>query len=115
MAAAASFLHQQRAAPPAVFRIVRIAGAPSQRDARHTHRRPAAEDGESQAHAASGRFVGTLLNRRKKFSVVCRAISSSETPRVSASTLAVSTTKDGSLRLPRCGPGARYGASVSTM
>ena len=35
---------------------------------------------------------GTLENRRKKFSVVWREISSSETPRVSASTLAISTT-----------------------
>ena len=35
---------------------------------------------------------GTLLNSRKKFSVVWRAISSTDTPRVSASTLAVSTT-----------------------
>jgi hypothetical protein len=35
---------------------------------------------------------GTLLNSRKKFSDVCRAISSKETPRVSAKTFAVSTT-----------------------
>jgi hypothetical protein len=35
---------------------------------------------------------GTLEKSRKKFSVVCRAISSNATPRVSASTLAVSTT-----------------------
>ena len=41
-------------------------------------------------------------------------MSSNETPRVSASTFAVSTTKAGSLRLPRNGKGARYGASVST-
>jgi hypothetical protein len=34
--------------------------------------------------------------------------------RVSANTFAVSTTKDGSFRLPRNLPGARYGASVST-
>ena len=40
--------------------------------------------------AASRR--GTLANSRKKFSVVSRAISSNETPRVSASTFAVSTT-----------------------
>ena len=39
---------------------------------------------------AAGR--GTLLNSRKKFSVVWRAISSGVTPRISASTLAVSTT-----------------------
>ena len=42
--------------------------------------------------AAASLARGTLLNRRKKFSVVWRAISSNETPRVSASTLAVSTT-----------------------
>jgi hypothetical protein len=35
---------------------------------------------------------GTLLNRRKKLSDVCRAISTKETPRVSAKIFAVSTT-----------------------
>jgi len=51
----------------------------------------AAENCQGHRHAiASAR--GTLLNRRKKFCVVWREISSSETPRVSASTLATSTT-----------------------
>ena len=84
-------LDQQGAAAAAVFRIARIAGAPAQRRPRHAGRRSAAENGQRQRHAAA--FAGgTLLNRRKKFSVVWRDISSSETPRVSASTFAISTT-----------------------
>ncbi len=43
-------------------------------------------------HAATAAGRGTLLNSRKKFSVVWRAISSGGTPRVSASTWAVSAT-----------------------
>src|ERR1700688_1511603 len=91
-AARASALNQQRAAPPAVFWIVRIARAPTERDARHAHGRPAAQDGEGQTHAASRKVRGTLRNSRKKFSVVWRAISSGDTPRVCARTFAVSTT-----------------------
>ena len=45
-----------------------------------------------KAHADVANVRGTLLNRRKKFSVVSRAISSSETPRAAAKTLAVSAT-----------------------
>ena len=85
-------LDEQCSAPAAVFRIGRIADAPAQRRPRHAAGRPAAEDRELQRHAAAAAVRGTLLNRRKKFSVVCRAISSNETPRVSASTFAVSTT-----------------------
>jgi len=44
---------------------------------------------------------------------VCSPISSMDSPRNSPSFRAVSFTKAGSLRLPRCGTGARYGASVS--
>src|SRR5689334_21908821 len=84
--------HQQAAAAPAVLRIVRIAVTPAERDARHAHGRAAAEDRVSQTHAAPARVCGTLLNSRKKFSVVCRAICSKLTPRMSASTLAVSIT-----------------------
>ena len=51
--------------------------------------------------------LGILLKRRKKLSVVMAAISSPVTPIVSASTRAVLVTKDGSLRLPRNGTGAR--------
>src|SRR6185437_3234217 len=107
-------LNQKRAATPPVLGIVRVAGTPAQRNARYAHRRSAAENREGQAHAASASSRGTLLNRRKKFSVVCCAISSADTPRASARTLAVSTTYAGSLRFPRNGSGARYGASVST-
>src|SRR5215468_3256315 len=106
-----SALRQQRAAEAAVLRVVGIAAAPAECRARYAGGRAAAEDRQRQRHAVAG----TLENRRKKFSVVCREISSRPTPRVSASTLATSTTYDGSLRLPRCFPGARYGASVSTM
>ena len=84
-------LDQQRAAAAAVFGIVGIAAAPAERRARHAGGRAAAEDRQRQRHAAAF-AAGTLENRRKKFSVVCREISSSDTPRVSASTLATSTT-----------------------
>ena len=80
----------QRAAAAAVFGIVGIAGAPAERGARDAGRRAAAEDCQCQTHAATG--CGTFENRRKKFSDVWREISSSETPRVSASTFATSTT-----------------------
>ncbi len=98
---------QQRGAPPPVFRIVRVAGAPAERRPRHAHRRPAAQNREFHRHAnfadadcvnlsaataGPGEGLGTLLNSRKKFSVVWRAISASLTPRTSASTLAVSVT-----------------------
>src|SRR4051794_37711953 len=83
---------QQAAAAAAVFRIVRIAVAPAERPARPANGRAAAEDGEGQTHAACATGCGIFLNSRKKFSVVCRAMSSNETPRTSARTLAVSTT-----------------------
>src|SRR5258708_40224877 len=81
---------EQRAAAAAVFRIVRIACAPTKRRPRHPSRRSAAKNFQGQRHAAAS--AGTLLNRRKKFSDVCRDTSSSATPRVFASTFAVSTT-----------------------
>ena len=89
---AARAFDQQRTTPPSVLRVVRIAFAPAKRDARNTHGRAAAENGECEAHAALASWRGTLLNSRKKFSVVCRAISSADTPRTSAKTLAVSAT-----------------------
>src|SRR4051812_35075715 len=107
-------LDQQRAAPPAVLRIVRIAGAPAAAQSRHTGRRTTAQNDEPQAHATASTGCGTLANSRKKFAVVWAAIASRERPRVRASTAAVSTTYAGSLRRPRRGSGARYGASVST-
>src|SRR5215212_8542434 len=84
-------LGQQRTAAAAVLRIFGITGPPAERRTRHAGRGSAAEDRERQGHAIAS-ADGTLLKRRKKFSVVCREISSSETPRVSASTLATSTT-----------------------
>src|SRR5262249_60700650 len=112
--------HQQRRPPAAVSGVARIARSPPQRGARNTARGTRAEDREARRHAARRQARadwvslsapaacgGTLRNRRKKFSLVCRAISSGDTPRVSARTLAVSTTYAGSLRLPRCRPEAR--------
>src|SRR5215475_14457365 len=104
---------QKRATAAAILGILGIAGAPAERRTGDAGGGAAAKDRERQCHAAMA--AGTFENRRKKFSVVCREISSSETPRASASTFATSTTYAGSLRLPRNFPGARYGASVSTM
>ena len=84
-------LDQQRAAAAAVLRIAGIARAPAERRTGNAGRRSAAENGQGQRHAVDS-GAGTLENSRKKFSVVWREISSSETPRVSASTLAISTT-----------------------
>src|SRR5882724_4530135 len=84
-------LDEQRAAAAAVFRIVGIAGSPPERGTRDASRGSAAENSQAQRHAVAS-AAGTLENRRKKFSVVWREISSNETPRVSASTLATSTT-----------------------
>src|SRR5690606_23703671 len=86
----ARLLHQDRAAAPPVPGIVRIAGAPAQRRSGYPARRAAAEDRDGQAHATASR--GTFENRRKKFSVVCRATSSGDTPCTSARTFAVSVT-----------------------
>src|SRR5262249_36446605 len=107
-------LDQQRAASAAVLGIGGIGVAPAEPAPRHSSRRAAAEDGGGERHAAFMAARGALVNRRKKLSVVCCAMSSTLSPRVCASTRAVSVTYDGSLRLPRHGPGARYGASVST-
>src|SRR5262249_51635292 len=98
-------LNQQRGAPAAVSGVGWIAGPPAQRGARNAARGTRAEDREARCHAARGQARadcvswsaptvcgGTLRNRRKKFSLVCRAMSSGATLRVSARTLAVSTT-----------------------
>src|SRR5262249_15982922 len=102
--------HQKGAARAPVLRIVRVAGAPvagivRPAEARHAARRSAAEDGRFENGAHAGRC--TLVKRRKKFSVVTAASSSGVMPLSTASMAAVCTTKDGSLRLPRCGMGAR--------
>src|SRR5262245_42233728 len=72
-------LHQHRAAPAPVLWISRIARAPDISDAWHAAGRAAAEDGELEGHEAEMDTAerGTFLNRRKKFSVVALAISSS--------------------------------------
>src|SRR5690242_2564959 len=90
---ALSALHQKRAASPPVPRVIGVAGAPDVADARHAARSAAAEDGDLQRHAALFgvfRLVrGTLLNRRKKFSLVAPARSASLTPLTAASRAAV--------------------------
>jgi hypothetical protein len=83
-------LDHQRAAAPAVLGVARIARTPAESRPGNAGGRAAAENCQCQTHAATG--CGTFENKRKKFSVVWRDISSSETPRVSASTLATSTT-----------------------
>src|ERR1043166_9106326 len=85
-------LDQQRAAPATVLGIVGIGIAPAEPDARHAGRRSTAEDRGRERHAAFMAARGALANRRKKFSVVWRAMSSTLTPRVCASTRAVSAT-----------------------
>src|SRR5262245_9305054 len=119
--------HQQRRPAAPVPGIAGIAGSPAQGGTRNAAGGARAKNREAERHAvravspgarASGSAPaearGTLWKSRKKFSLVWRAISSGDTARVSARTAAVSTTKAGSLRLPRWRPGARYGASVST-
>ncbi len=85
-------LDQDGAAPAPVLRVGGVAMAPAEPRTRNAAGKAAAEDGDGKRHAAAAELRGTLLNRRKKFSVVWRAISSVETPRVAASTLATSTT-----------------------
>ena len=95
-AGAVAALDQQRGAAAAVLGILRVAVAPAEPGARNAAGRAAAEDLEVQRHAAvkSARAAGrgTLSNSLKKLALVWRAISSGETARVSAKTLAVSTT-----------------------
>src|SRR5205814_1156524 len=107
---------QDRAPPTSVLRIGGIAPAPPLPHARHAARRAAAQYGdiETQGSAAMACTAGILANRRKALAAVISAISASLTPFICASTPAVCITKAGSFRLPRCGTGARNGASVST-
>ena len=88
--------HQERRPPPAVLGIAGIARPQPSARTRNATRGAAAEDRELHGHAplavklaqmrrcvCAGSRPGTLRNRRKKFSVVCRAISSSRyRPRV---------------------------------
>ena len=85
-------LDQDGAAPAAIFWIFRIASAPSGTGPRHAAGEAAAQNGDRIAHAAAAESRGTLLNNRKKFSVVCTATASYEMPRVAAKAFAVSVT-----------------------
>src|SRR5215212_299474 len=67
-------LDQQRTTAAAVLRIFGVTGPPAERRTRHAGRGSAAENCERQGHAIASAY-GTLLKRRKKFSVVCREIS----------------------------------------
>src|SRR6266850_1594982 len=95
-------LDQHRHPAATITPIFGIATAPIRPDRRHAGRRAAAEDGHP--HLAGGR---TLPNRRKKLAVVTAASTSGSSPLRSATAAAVAATNAGSLRLPRCGTGAR--------
>jgi len=75
----AAFFNECGTPKPSVFRLVRITFAPVVANARNAAGRSAPENGQFNRHqtAASAKCAGfgTLPNRRKKFSVVCRAIS----------------------------------------
>src|SRR6476659_8107985 len=96
---------KDRGAQAGISRLLGIALTPFVADLGNAGRRPAAEN--SDFHAA-------LLNSLKKFAVVASASCSGSSPRRSATKLAVSATNAGSHFCPRCGTGARNGASVST-
>ena len=57
-------LHQERAAPAPVPRLLRVAGAPAGADPRHAAGRAAAEDGDDQAHADS-RCAGSAFEKSR--------------------------------------------------
>src|SRR2546428_12909120 len=65
----AAAFHQERAAPPGVARIGRVAAAPVRADRRHAPGGAAAEQG--CLHRGAGRTA--FWNRRKKLSVVAAA------------------------------------------
>jgi len=64
--------------------------------------------------ATAFKYDYVISNNVLAFAVVFDAMSSSGNSKSCARTSAVSTTYAGSLRLPRCGTGARYGQSVSS-
>src|SRR3954453_10528590 len=103
-------LDQDRGAAAAVAWFRRIAGAPvaaAVSSANHRHAGRGAGAQQRDLHAA-------FRNSRRKFAVVTLAMAPGVRPWISARTEAVCTTQAGSLRLPRNGTGAKYGASVST-
>src|SRR5580692_7436214 len=104
----AAAFDEQRRASAAVARVIGVAGPPIGTDRRYAGRRPAAQHSDLHAGALA------LANRRKKFVVVAAASASISRPFSVATKAAVAATNAGSLRLPRYGIGARYGASVST-
>ena len=104
----AAALDQHRAAPAPVLRI----GGSQAPQPCATRGTPPDEPQPRMVNVSVMRRPGSraapCANRRKKLSVVCaRDLASARRPRICASTLAVSTTKAGSLRLPRYGTGAR--------
>src|SRR5688572_8854613 len=111
-------LDQQRTPLPAVLRIGGIATTPYIANTGNAARGAASEDREPETHAAgaSRKDAGALAlpKSRKKFSLVILASCSAGISLISASLLSVCRTNAGSLTFPRCGTGARYGASVST-
>ena len=83
-------LDQQRAAPPTVARLVRVAIAPVAAKAGHAARRSAAQDDEAQlCHQAACLHVLAFQNRRSKLAVVWAKNAASDSPKVSAARRAV--------------------------
>src|SRR5262245_18550710 len=102
---AVSPFNQKRRPPSPVSGIVWIARTPTECGPRNASRGARAKHREARRHAARAQAcadclsssaptagAGTLRNKRKKFSLVCWAIASGDTPRASARTLAVSAT-----------------------
>src|SRR5690242_15070985 len=91
-AAGAAALEKKRRASAPVLGIGGVAVAPAERRARDPARRSTSQDRELQHGRESAAGRGTLAKSRKKFSLVCMAISSSETPRAVARACAVAAT-----------------------
>src|SRR5258705_6889344 len=100
---------QDRRAHAGVARLIGVALPPIVADLGDSGRRPAAENADFHASA-----LWAFLNSLKKLAVVASPSASVSSPRNSATKAAVSATNAGSHFWPRCGTGARNGASVST-
>src|SRR3954452_23006903 len=105
----AAIFNQNRRTAASVLRVGGSASPPIATDQRNAGGAAGPENRDPHDTGA-----GIRLKRRRKFSVVRAASSSTGMPLTSATTAAVWATKAGSLRLPRLGIGARNGASVST-
>ena len=104
-------LHENRAAPPPVLRICRIARAPDIADTGHAAGRAAAEDGELERHAGDGHRCRRARHLLEQAEEIIGGGCARSRPRsrraTAASRVAVCTTLAGSLVRPRKGSGAR--------